>query len=1219
MDDRLQLSIESNTEKLVNSIEMLVSEMKTLKTAVSSTIPSLSSYSKQFNSMNTATKSLKGSMNMVAQEMESMKTKSQQGADSLKSLSKEFRGLGDTQTANYLKQIANNIDEVSKSDARSKVAELSSSLKGIVDESVITKLDKVAMGIKNIKVYGDTKKIADIKLSSDVPSSFDKATVSIKKMNAEIEETNSKGSKFKQTMGSIANSLDQITKFAKISALFYTLKQGLEVINSFIRKSVSFTETLNLFNVAMGNSTDKAQQFINTMSSNFGLDPDTLMRYMGTFNLMADSMGLSEKNAYTLSETMTKLGVDMASLYNIPIEEAMNKLRAGISGETEPLRQLGIDVTEATIRMEAMRQGIDKTTNEMTYAEKSQLRYLAILRQTTSAQGDFARTMNSPANQLKILKEQFALLSREIGNIFIPILNKILPYVIAVVMVLQDMAKAIASFFGFELPKVDYSSIKTGASDVAGAYDEVGDSATNASKKVKEFQKQLLGVDELNVIQPPSKDSGSSGSGAGAGTSGAGFDLDLPGYDNLMDSVTNQAKELKKQVEPLVKVLLGLVGVFLALKGVLKLFELGSLINNSKLLAPLVEALSSSFSSLLGALGLSSGALLLIVGLIATFIAIVVDAYKNNEEFRKSVDTLANNIMKVLSPAFKVMGDILSATVDALLWFFNALKVNAVTRLGIQIDAINGAFATLSKLLQGDFKSAFKEVQSTLGNMFDKLKQGAREILPATKQIDVFKDVSKETTKALKPLVSEFNNLDKNLNKIDWSNKIVSEKDINDAKKRLDKITSEVKKTLEKNKNDSIKTLNEMAKSGYINESELNALLEKTNKVYEKEVSNQEEIKNKILQIQTNAKNERRTLKESEVNEISALQEQLKTNTVETLSKSEEEANLILGRMTQNAKNLSVDQASSIISDSIKTRDETIKNAQDRYTKEIEELDKLKEAGIINDEQYKKMREASTNTRDETIKNAEETHEKTYAEFEKQNKDIAKYIDEDSGGVKSNLEVMWEDMSTPVVEWATNTYDTWSRGWNAIINWWNTNVAPWFTVAKWQEVFNNIGKGISNAIGWCLGEMKKFINGVFIDPLNGVLNWINDKLKISFKKIELDVLGKKIKIWDGFSKQLFTLPTIPRLARGGIVDKATPLIAGEAGKEAIVPLENTSFVTTLANAIANAIGEKINIPNNSYSNQAIYIDKDILVGVIKDTLNNDTGNFGSNQFDFRIG
>lgn len=335
MDDKLQLTIESSTDKLVSSIEMLVAEMQSLKTAVSSTIPSLSLYSKQFTSMNTATKSAKNSINLVAQEMEKVKTQSQEGADKLKQLSKEFRGLGDTQTANYLKKIANSIDDVSKSDARSKVAELSNSLKGIVDESTITKLDKIAMGIKEIKTYGSASKIANIKLSSDVPSSFDKTTVSIKNMNKEMENTNKKSSSFKQNMNSIASSLNKLTSFAKISALFYTLKQGLSVLSSFIQKSVSFTETLNLFNVAMNNTTGRAEKFINTMSQQFGLDPDTLMRYMGTFNLMADSMGLTEKNAYTLSETMTKLGVDMASLYNIPIEEAMNKLRAGISGETK--------------------------------------------------------------------------------------------------------------------------------------------------------------------------------------------------------------------------------------------------------------------------------------------------------------------------------------------------------------------------------------------------------------------------------------------------------------------------------------------------------------------------------------------------------------------------------------------------------------------------------------------------------------------------------------------------------------------------------------------------------------------------------------------------------------------------------------------------------------------------------------------------------------------
>lgn len=1182
MDDRLQLSIESNTEKLVNSIEMLVSEMKTLKTAVSSTIPSLSSYSKQFNSMNTATKSLKGSMNMVAQEMESMKTKSQQGADSLKSLSKEFRGLGDTQTANYLKQIANNIDEVSKSDARSKVAELSSSLKGIVDESVITKLDKVAMGIKNIKVYGDTKKIADIKLSSDVPSSFDKATVSIKKMNAEIEETNSKGSKFKQTMGSIANSLDQITKFAKISALFYTLKQGLEVINSFIRKSVSFTETLNLFNVAMGNSTDKAQQFINTMSSNFGLDPDTLMRYMGTFNLMADSMGLSEKNAYTLSETMTKLGVDMASLYNIPIEEAMNKLRAGISGETEPLRQLGIDVTEATIRMEAMRQGIDKTTNEMTYAEKSQLRYLAILRQTTSAQGDFARTMNSPANQLKILKEQFALLSREIGNIFIPILNQILPYVIAVVMVLQDMAKAIASFFGFELPKVDYSSIKTGASDVAGAYDEVGDSANNAGKKVKEFQKQLLGVDELNVIQPPSKDSGSSGSGAGAGTSGGGFDLDLPGYDNLMDSVTNKAKELKKQVEPLVK-------AFLTLGAVLAGLKLASVITKFLLLANGILK-GKEATSLFGVAvkGLSrifkTSSLLTLLTKLTTVLAGVTIGIVGSAG--------VNDAMKKMTKEAKYSGEEYGKYVASVLSTVGgfALAGSAFGPLGTAIGGLTGAVVAGISAFVG-YRQGIEELakEELFGNLTVSTEQWTAMLNNLNPTLDANYEKITQLATNIASLGESFNSNSMNasnyLYQMSLLGETISEEISPQLQESLTNFFADANKIVEEGTNYSL-TLWTNTYAGMTNvtkeeqQNMLNNII--ANGEYKKQTIGSTE--QKVWEIYNNGIAQRGYLNEQEIAQIQQHLATIKSLTATEVTKSESDL-LYLKTQFKNKDFQLTEESYNNLMKALETHENEKRNIiKENYNRAINdansqyatELQRLIDSGKSKVEAEKIAGANRQKAYDTATKKRNEDEKKL------QN-DIKKYTDEVTKDLKKKYESIYKDTNSVAKE-QKKIIEKIFKGLNV-------------DLSDVKTAGANAGKQMANS----------FVTGYNTQIANQKLNMPN--FSYQGKSSPSTYSGKSLQ-----------KSAVPQMARGGILTSPTHVIAGEAGAEAFVPLENTSFIDKFAYTVANAVSEILPNNNQPYQqNTAMYIDKDILVGVIKETLNNDTNNFGSNQFDFRIG
>ncbi len=173
------------------------------------------------------------------------------------------------------------------------------------------------------------------------------------------------------------------------------------------------------------------------------------MRYQALFNSMTKSMGLSANYAYTLSENMTKLGYDLASLYNIDTESAMTKLRAGLAGQTEPLRELGLDITEQSLKPIAQELGITESIRNMSQAEKSVLRYIAVLRQAQIAQGDFANTMDSPANQLRIFNAQVTAFKRNMGNLWQGLLGNILPYINAIMMVINELLKMVARLFGF--------------------------------------------------------------------------------------------------------------------------------------------------------------------------------------------------------------------------------------------------------------------------------------------------------------------------------------------------------------------------------------------------------------------------------------------------------------------------------------------------------------------------------------------------------------------------------------------------------------------------------------------------------------------------------------------------------------------------------------------------------------------------------------------------
>ena len=188
-------------------------------------------------------------------------------------------------------------------------------------------------------------------------------------------------------------------------------------------------ESEELFSVSMGRMEARAREWSDNIGESLGLNPYDLRKNVGMLNVMFDSMGVGEEEAYDMSTSLTQLANDMASFYNMDTEEAFTKLRAGITGETEPLKRLGILVDENTIKQYAMANGISKTGKEMTQTQKLQARYGAIMQQTMKAQGDLARTMDSPTNQLRILNNQFDQAKIALGQALQPALIAVLPHV----------------------------------------------------------------------------------------------------------------------------------------------------------------------------------------------------------------------------------------------------------------------------------------------------------------------------------------------------------------------------------------------------------------------------------------------------------------------------------------------------------------------------------------------------------------------------------------------------------------------------------------------------------------------------------------------------------------------------------------------------------------------------------------------------------------------
>ena len=429
-------------------------------------------------------------------------------ADGLRPLS-ELGKSNLTTFINQLGKLPTVIEELEKADIDKftrQMTDLAAAMKPFADE-----MQKVSNGF------------------SAFPSRIQRLITSTERYNSTVRRATTHTGLFGKALGGL-----------KFAVVWQMARRVGSMLGTVITESNEYQENMNLFTVAMGEYAESALEYGETVSEVLGIDLSDWIRNQGVFNTLLTGFGDTADRAALMSKNLTQLGYDLSSFFNISVEDSMQKLQSGISGELEPLRRLGYDLSQARLEAVALSLGIDKSVSSMTQAEKAELRYYAIMTQVTTAQGDLARTLEAPANQLRILKAQVEMAGRAIGNIFIPALNAILPYGIAVVQIIREIANAIASLFGFQMTEVDYSGI-TSAGVGAGELADNLDDAAGAAKKLKQY---TAGFDELNVFSPDT----ASGSGVGAG-GGSGFEFALPEYDFLGNAVTNRVDEIKKMLE----------------------------------------------------------------------------------------------------------------------------------------------------------------------------------------------------------------------------------------------------------------------------------------------------------------------------------------------------------------------------------------------------------------------------------------------------------------------------------------------------------------------------------------------------------------------------------------------------------------------------------------------------------------------------------------------
>lgn len=546
----IEFQIVNDSAAASAGVEVLAKKLTELKTSISGSTTALSKVAagisqikNAVNNMNTGDfankiNRISNSLGNLKDQTDSLKISASIG-NQLAAINQAITNLPDT-PGEKLRNLASGLQplsELGRSNMTSFINQLKK-LPEVIQELEKADIDKFTQQMKDLA--SAMKPFADE--MNKVSSGFSAFPSRIQRLITSTEQYN--GTVRRATTST--NAWNSALKAISFVAIYRAIAKFL---GNAIGKSSEYIETLNLFTVSLGQYAEEAYNYAQKVSEVMGIDPAEWMQNLSVLNTIISGFGVAGDKAAFMSKNLTQLTYDLQSSYGEALgtttAQMAQKVQSAIAGELEPLRRLGYDLSVARLQEEALSLGITKRVSAMNQAEKSQLRYYAMMTQVTELQGDMGRTLEQPANMLRILRAQLEQAARAVGNIFIPILTKVLPIAIAVASALQEIIAAIADLFGVTVKSPKWGDAIGGASAGSGAIADNMDSAAGSAKELKRY---LAGFDELNVL--PDQNQGGSGSGAGVG--GGDLGLDLPGYDFLKNAVTTQIDEWKKKLEPLV-------------------------------------------------------------------------------------------------------------------------------------------------------------------------------------------------------------------------------------------------------------------------------------------------------------------------------------------------------------------------------------------------------------------------------------------------------------------------------------------------------------------------------------------------------------------------------------------------------------------------------------------------------------------------------------------
>lgn len=521
------LRTKGNVTKVVNSLDKLAGSIATLKQASAgmSGLDKITSFLNGLSNVNT-TASAK-SINTVVNAIKKIPA----AVSGLNGVDFYSMSGSITQLTNALAPLsildASNLKALGSAfNAIGKVPDLTDKLKATDLDSFASSCQKISTALTPLVSQLDK-----------VGNAFAKLPPQLSKVVTQANRVTAANEKQRKSYLSLSN---QMNGFMRNMAKLVSLKAIAEYLGNAVAKFNDFYEATDLFHNAMGNLSGEADTLISKMQGLLGVDPTKAMTYMATIQSLGTSFGLTSDKAYVLSKNLTQLAYDEGSYWNKDVAETFTAMSSAISGEIEPIRRLGIDLTQARLQQELLALGFNKQVSSLSQADKAVLRYIAIMKQTANVQGNLAQTIQSPANQIKILKAQLDMLAKSVGSLLYPALKSILPPLIAAVQLIREFVEWVAKLMGVKVVFTDFTKSADSVGGIGDAMDNTADSTKKAAKALKDY---TMGFDELNIIDPTQ---GSSGSGAGAGAAGNILgDVDLSGYDMFKQ----YNEELAKQID----------------------------------------------------------------------------------------------------------------------------------------------------------------------------------------------------------------------------------------------------------------------------------------------------------------------------------------------------------------------------------------------------------------------------------------------------------------------------------------------------------------------------------------------------------------------------------------------------------------------------------------------------------------------------------------------